>query len=401
MVAVDMKRSRAQALKLDYARILKVALATLAIQTLVSTILLPSSSDLDKDIRGNLKEAGRKRSMAHAVRDARERSRPENRSNLYPVLPEQNYTRIDGNPPKQEWREVLFPDITLVGNVFAGADLLYKLLMSHPDTTVFTHKNKRDGCFNDTLDLQHLPEIQFPRQLQKFFKSFDYDPELDLNTMLTISKCFNVDDVIIRSRYLKTTKRKLFLYLYRDPADWLWNVWNSMPQTQLDKAGSADENYRTPELFHEILQSGELSKYAMQLLELRASTIRQAKKLINEFGRESVVFLRTEDMQPNSIETSPFLDQLASATHLSRSGFDLDMAKREHLCDNVKKEQGNCSNTYAISGYQPMLPETRALIYLYFNAECQIYQEEFQVVYQDCLHSLGEQSAKLGSLAMW
>jgi hypothetical protein len=210
---------------------------------------------------------------------------------------------------------------------------------------------------------------------------------------------------ILRSRYLKIRERKRFLFLFRDPADWLWAVFNFWFREDLDSNtgkkpkrrgqwATEGEQYRSPMLFHELIAScahgGTIA--GVSLLGHRRETVETPRLLIQAFGRENLFFGRNEDMLPDVVDRKDgFLDQLSNFTGLERGGFTNEATSGFHNCNDNKGNSANCTrknSAYAIAGQQSMLPETRQLIYLHFQEECKLWQSEFGIEYPACLNAM-------------
>jgi hypothetical protein len=190
------------------------------------------------------------------------------------------------------------------------------------------------------------------------------------------------------------------LFLFRDPAEWLWARWNFWWDNSLD-AGTPNptywaeegEQYRSPELFHEIIASATKTTSGTFLLDHRTDTVMQPRLMVEAFGRENVFFGRNEDMLPDLVDKKGgFLDKLSSFTGLGRGGFPSSSFKSIHNCDGNKGNSADCgtqkTSSYAIAGHRAMLPETRQLIYLHFQEECKLWKEEFGIEYPDCLNAV-------------
>ena len=110
-------------------------------------------------------------------------------------------------------------------------------------------------------------------------------------------------------------------------------------------------------------------------------------------GKENVLLLKSEDMQPQVVNaTGGFLDKLSAFTGLDRSLYTNKYLFRISNCNSQKGADSNCgtktSSAYEIAGNREMLPETRELIYLYFWEECKIWASEFGVDYPACVNVL-------------
>jgi len=302
--------------------------------------------------------------------------------------------------PKAEWKNELFPDIVIAGTPKGGTSQLAFLLESHPQATKFNSANEED-CFDPRFHIDKMLTDAERNDLQSRLFTYFSKKKVRSSGLKTVSTCFSADDIILRANYLQTDKSKRILYLLRDPADWLWAAWNFWADSNLDvevtQAGQwTKENvdYRSPELFHEFMASGERSLQGRGLFDHRKTAVNNLRRLIAAFGRENVLILRNEDMLPEVIdEKGGFLDQLSKFTGLSRNAYPVSATKSIHNCNDNKGKGASCGTTktsvYGISGHRPMFEETRKLIYLAFHEECKIWKSEFGVEYPDCLNVFG------------
>jgi hypothetical protein len=224
--------------------------------------------------------------------------------------------------------------------------------------------------------------------------------------LLTVNGCLNLHDTWLHLHYLHPADAKYFILL-RDPADWLWAGWNFWVDDALDgRSGqvagadakklwaSANTEYRSPELFHELIVSGHATKSGARLLDtLRRQTVTAGRRLVALAGQEQVLFLKNEDMLPEHIdETGGLLDQIANFTGLARSKFKGPGLHTMLNCNDNKGFQSKCGSSsrgsYEIAGHRKMLEKTRAFIYLHYQEECQIWSKEFGVSYPDCVNVL-------------
>lgn len=300
---------------------------------------------------------------------------------------------------QSEWKNELFPDIVIAGTPKGGTSQLAFILESHPQATKFDPANEEE-CFDPHFLLGETLNETEKNDLQSRLFTYFSHKEVRNSNLKTVSACFSADDIILRANYLQSDKPKRILYLLRDPADWLWAAWNFWTDDTLDTSVTYEGqwtketvDYRSPELFHELMASGERSVPGERLVVHRQVAVDNLRKLIEAFGRENVLILRNEDMLPEVIdEKGGFLDQLSSFTGLSRNGYPVTATKSIHNCNDHKGKGTSCGTTkttrYGISGHRPMFEETRRLIYLYFHEECKIWKNEFGVEYPDCLNVL-------------
>lgn len=329
------------------------------------------------------------------------RERRKKRSRLYPPIGRvvKTYPILDPIrvQPRDEWRESLFPDITVAGMMKSGTSQLYHILSSHNDTEPLS----------ETVEYPlHVPpdqfnistQTKFQMDLFQFFAKEESRLRSRTKGRVTFTNCLSPQDIILRAQYLRPKKRLRFIVLIRDPADWLWASWNFWIDTAMDeKAPKVNDwadpslHYRSPELFHEILMAGDRLASWGRLSSFRSWTINLPRILIAAFGRKNVLFARNEDMLPaNILRKGGFLDRLSNFTSLDLAGFAEEATNTIHNCNDHKGNGVMCGTTtnsaYAIAGNRAMLPETRKLAYLHFAAECKIWSEEFGIEYPECLN---------------
>jgi hypothetical protein len=327
--------------------------------------------------------------------------------------------------PAPEWtaQKSILPDISIIGMAKAGTSQLYHILTHHAAGTPFYAGNK-EYCMRLPAPLMdpgswgNDPRNEDLRlQLQKGL--YDWHHNLYVQSVQrnsaekkTINACLNDQELWLSLHYLnnatvtipdvdntKEQQQRKYIVLLRDPADWLWAVWNfwvdSNLDTKLDTPGlwaTRDTQYRSPDLFHELVLSAHKTRAGNRLVNgLRRQAVTNGRRLVALVGRENVLFLRNEDMLPAVVEQEGgLLDRLSNFSGLDRTLFPDDGLGTIRNCNDVKGERSKCGNrtssAYEITGHREMLESTRSLIYLHFRQECQIWAEEFGVVYPDCLN---------------
>lgn len=318
---------------------------------------------------------------------------------------------------KPEWSDVLFPDFNVAGLHKCGTSQLTHIISSHPQVRKFgklhTELIFKDDFLFDTKADSDEEQLEFQQNLFKFHQNL-YKEQRRLtrdkntkNAPFTVASTLVVDDAVLRWRYLQPKKRPLFFILTRDPADWLWAAWNFWLDTELDSKPSQwpvrgwatpELQYRSPELFHELLLGADRVKSYSWFHRLRDAAVASPRRFIAEFGKEQIFFARNEDMLPVNVDRKGgLLDRLSSFTGLDREGFRASVAKQIHNCNDVKGNSNVCNQTsssYSIAGGRSMLPESRRLAYLFFAAECKVWKEDFGIEYQECLSALPSSEAE-------
>jgi hypothetical protein len=188
----------------------------------------------------------------------------------------------------------------------------------------------------------------------------------------------------------------------------MWAVFNfwydrrldtNSPDTQ-DWVDDPTKHYRSPELFHEFVASGErLKSAARKFGAFRERSILQPRHLqyiVGNINNASIIlmFVKNEHLAPDRIEASGFLERLAHASGLEINGFDPDILGSRTNCGADKGIGKSCNKNgtsttgaYPITRHRTLLAKTRKLIYLQWQEECHIWATEFGIVYPDCLEA--------------
>jgi hypothetical protein len=317
--------------------------------------------------------------------------------------------------PKKEWWDSNrgFPDISIAGLPKAGSTQLHTILKKHADAVQYgkgkeecvssNYRYEFEGWDDEALfknrtkgsKEQLLVQRELFKYYEKLFSKKRKSGILDPSNRKTVNACYWINDIEISHHYLRPQGKKA-IFLFRDPADWLWSAFNFWRIQEIDPEEygwtESGENYRSPEFFHELVASGAKTKWGMYQHDYyQRFTINSPRKLVGLFGKENVLFVRNEDMLPEAVDKKGgVLDQLSNFTGLARSDFDPTTYSVVTNCNDNKGMKSVCSKTrsssYALSGGREMLPETRTLIYMRFWEECKIWAAEFGVIYPDCLN---------------
>jgi hypothetical protein len=330
---------------------------------------------------------------------------PDAHPSLVPLDP--NYV------PSQEWdTDRAFPDISIAGLPKAGSTQLHTILKNHAEAVQYSEDKEEctsnsgysanfedwdDEPIDEDRPRASGPQLIVQRELYKYydrlFSGERSTGDLDRTERQTVNACYWINDIEISYHYLRPQGKKA-IFLFRDPADWLWSAFNFWRIHEIDPeeyGWTESEEYRSPEFFHELVASGGKTKWGVYQHEYyQAFTISSPRKLVSLYGRDNVLFLRNEDMLPEVVDTEGgVLDQLSSFTGLNRSQYDPSTYSVVTNCNDNKGMKSVCNKTrsssYALSGGREMLPETRTLIYMHFWEECKIWAAEFGVIYPDCL----------------
>jgi hypothetical protein len=335
--------------------------------------------------------------------------------------------------PHLDWQQYHLPDISIVGlphafTTTAAAAMnnnpLYSLLMSHPKVSAF-HSESSEFCFNlgpkdlnvildsvddsyssdvDTIEttqqvLFHANHVGTSNREQPIERQWGHvDHARDINDGIqTVNACTDPRLVLIQRQYLhpeelqNSQQRHKFIVIFRDPAQWLWNGYNELrfgdeEDYYYDHSinGHDDSNdndidnngiqyiYRSQSLFHELMQSGGRLRTAHDLIESMRDEIglRQVELLLKSgIPTDQILAIRFEDLL--SADNEDVINRLSDFLNLNKEGFDVSSS-----FSVLPTEQQQ----------QVLLDEsTRDLVYLQMINECQLWADQFDIVYDDCL----------------
>jgi hypothetical protein len=302
-----------------------------------------------------------------------------------------------------------YPDITIVGFQKAGTSQLFQILKSHSRTIA---PKGKEYCVDGThrLDYTYGEDRQdWHRKLFQWHQTFHN--VRSTSSKKTLNACLQHDELEYKIRFNPPQQDARFLFLFRDPADWMWAAFNYWYDYHLD-TNSPDQHdwldpklhYRSPELFHELVASQDKLKHASRYFEtFRKLSVRLTRKIQRLVGRDRVICLKNEDMLPGKIVSSGFLTTIANETGLDMEEFLRSSIHKSKTNCNAQKGITSKSNTndcdsmstpsqsrgagYLITENRPMLYKTRIMLYLQWQEECQIWAEEFGIVYPECLNA--------------
>lgn len=222
--------------------------------------------------------------------------------------------------------------------------------------------------------------------------------------IMTVNGCVNPLELRWHVNYVQPVGAK-YIVLLRDPADLFWsafNFWhdNNLDRTQLPPGSWTDRtsDYRSPELFHELL----LSEGKLLGSDIHANTdiyryIELATKGVVEIvGRSNVLFVRSEDMKPSKYRKTQVLEKIANFTGLNLKHFAAHMDERTNCGNSIfnrgpantcnDKDDVHREGIYEVSGNRPMLVKSRILVYQKMKEVCEQWRAEYGVEYERCLN---------------
>jgi hypothetical protein len=292
--------------------------------------------------------------------------------NLQPALSNSSYVHHAFSPmfeeylPEPAWLHTNLPDLHIVGWYKAGTTFLYRLLESHPNVTAFGEEKESCQPYARTI-----PKIEWNSQKVEMLTAVDREEwrkgvqkamyqthkafhEQQVNTSnpdsqahaRTVNACMKGKNSFLNNFYLRPSlAEKRGFFVFRDPADWLWAVYNYWSFRAFDPRARKDyvvllkneTYYRTPELFHEYVASASLTAGGQLLLKLRSESLEIPRKARLIFGHERVLFLRNEDMLPSEIKKAGgVLDQISEFAMLDKAGFSDEFTTQIYNCNEIK-----------------------------------------------------------------
>lgn len=202
---------------------------------------------------------------------------------------------------------------------------------------------------------------------------------------LTVNGCLDLGEPMTFAAAAIVSQLK-FIVLTRDPPDLVWAAYNFWAIQGHD--GDVNPGQwvgksivRSPEDFHALVLSGTWNwpgeGYSYQM-----------RSLVNKFGRKNVLVVRNEDMADGD-KWFEFLSKLSDFTGLDIGGFDVKMMATRMNCGDHKGSATACevktTGLYAISGFKPMLDETRTILNEKWSEYCVHWKEEYGIVYEECV----------------
>jgi hypothetical protein len=320
--------------------------------------------------------------------------------------------------PPQEWNHS--PDIWILGCAKAGTSQLYQILTHHPELQAFNPR--KEYCMDPSRLLKYrMPTDKLYSSLYSFHELINskMSESVPIKKKLTINGCLHSNENLLHYMYIKKyyhnassyLSQKKFIIIVRDPADLLYSLFNFFSIPSLDLIGTRTVeswayeslDYRSPELFHELLVSGNKSLCGKGMLDNFLECFGLFPTWMHLAGQENVLVLKNEDMFPEVIDNrGGLLDQLSNFLGVDRNSFDAETLKSRTNCNDgnmiSRGMDAKCINegnerkhtasafSYPISNNRAMLSETRELVYIIASEACRLLREYFdQVVYDGCM----------------
>ena len=287
-------------------------------------------------------------------------------------------------------------DLSIVGMPKAGTSQMYQLISNHRDAKAV----RKEWCPN----VEDLP--RFARELNGRIWRYMLKDLGDAPRPTTLSACIDPSLALQYLKWVKETGAPMettpkFIYLMRDPADWLWarfNFWTTGGDVEMHppRYWTLKDNHRSPEYFQELLGAegnihgsfnvtrGYLEEqYKLGVLE----------QLMEEAGRENVMVINNEDLDKSD---DAFMERLSTFTGLSIDGFPENVRHGRTNSGSTLHHRGfnqvrrhppppTAPGVYQISGFRPLLPKSRAFIYERAKSFCEELVAKYGIHFSRCL----------------
>ena len=276
-----------------------------------------------------------------------------------------------------------------------GSSFFYYLLSRHPD---FAPANKKkEFCGGDGGDVK--------AKMAGLLETLNQQ-KLSHPGRRTVNGCINIPFNAIAHRWMlehappswAIEKSPKYIITARDPADRLWgsfNFWRHPLDTNFRAMGSwaTPGNYRTPELFHELVLAGSMIEGNWlgpgKRKNMRILPLKDFLMLSKTVGRSNLIILDIDaSSEPGTLSTlaaflgiddpRPLLEHVATRVN---SGATL----KERGAKRSQKDHDHEPGTYEISGFRPVLNKTRAIIYADCFDDCVGLAAEFGVRLERCI----------------
>ena len=284
----------------------------------------------------------------------------------------------------------------------SGTSQMYQLLAKHKDVRAL----RKEWC----PGLESVQKnFEYSRDVTNSIKELQAESGPNIKTA---SACINPRlsvgyfDFVLSQSVEPLPNTPKFIYLLRDPADLLWaafNFWTVPSDAQENIPGrwTSQENFRTPEYFHVFLESEGRIKgsHNLTLDYLRDKyMLNWLDELISKAGRENVLVIPSSDLEGPNVNT--FIEDFAKQTGLSVEGFDQKVLRGRTNSGLSYDTRGahnlvrsmNATGVYEVSGFRPMLPKTRAMIYDRARGFCKELVSKYGVYLEDCLREAPEEA---------
>ncbi len=319
--------------------------------------------------------------------------------------------------PPQHWHN--FPDVWILGYAKAGTSQLYKILTHHPELQAFNPR--KEFCMDPGGRLNYSqPNEKLYSSLYSFheFMNSNISKQVSAKKKLTVNACLNIEEMFLQYMYIRKyyfnassyLGHKKFIIMVRDPADLLFSPYNFFSIPSFDIIGERliaswsyeSLDYRSPELFHELIVSGSKSLHGKSLMGNLGGLFVLPFTWIHLVGHENLLVLKNEDMLPETIDRrGGLIEQLSRFLCIDQDSFNSKIVKSRTNCNDGNtisrgmdtkcingskdSDQRALSSSYPISGNRAMLSQTRKLIYMIAAEACRLIKEYYHhVVYDGC-----------------
>jgi hypothetical protein len=292
----------------------------------------------------------------------------------------------------ENWNDHCFPSVIIGGFPKCGSSFVFKMLSSHPN---IVPTKRKELCLGGVLS-------------ETWSKFFPFLPNMSSTEgKKVMSGCLHLGANIKSMKELCVQDLKL-IYVLRDVADMLWsayNFWcldghdpNCSPGKHTSKTAS-----RSPEHFHRLVVAHQEMGGGIALTKTGNCYKEELQEATNLFGAANVLVLKSESMLTASEKRlavhqiqsflwrteSPaeaarvWLEEQSSFLYRVNSGHSVaGRGEKSVTIARMSAEDREAKGLYEVSGFQPMLPETRRLIHQRWRDECDWLRRRYSLHYE-------------------
>eukprot|EP01041_Mallomonas_annulata_P004924 gene4924-9823_t len=283
-----------------------------------------------------------------------------------------------------------YPTITVMGFPKSGTSFLFKSLSKHPQIVA---TKRKELCYGGPKS-----------ELWWDFISRMPSPETTDNRHV-LSGCLHLGANKEASQSLCVSDAK-YIFVVRDVADMLWAAYNYWCISTIDKncfpgGRTTKNNKRTPEHFHELITTNKTLGGGLPLDINGICYKGTLLEAVKTFGQENIHVLKSEHM---SIESSTsnrnqsfqkLFQFLKLSTDKYPQWIDEVITKPTPVnAGHLMQTRGEfveitdvntiVRGTYEISGFRPMLSQTKTFIHVRWREECIWLRNVWGISYDAC-----------------
>jgi hypothetical protein len=291
------------------------------------------------------------------------------------------------------WDDFCFPSVIVAGFPKCGSSFVFKMLSSHPN---IVPTRRKELCLGGVLS-------------ETWSKFFPFLPNISATTNKKVmSGCLHLGANTKAMKELCVQDLKV-IYVLRDVADMLWSAYNFWCLQDHDPDCSPGKHTsktasRSPEHFHRLVVSHQQMGGGIALTKTGNCYEEELREATNIFGEANLLALKSESMltasekreavhqiqsflwgeRPPGAAASDWMEEQSRSIYRVNSGRSIDGRGEKSVlaASAISTEDSEAKGLYEISGFQPMLPETRRLIYRRWHEECDWLRRRYNIRYE-------------------